>query len=333
MKRNINVLQYGIGPIGAKITKFILDRENIKIVGAVDIDPEKIGKDLGEAAGIGRKLGVIISGNIEEELSRPNIDVVVLTTASGLDSIKPQLSEIVAHRINVVSTCEELTFPWKTNSSFSKEIDEAARLNNVSVLSTGVNPGFLMDFLPSALTAVSKDVEKILVERIQNAQFRRIPFQRKIGAGLTPGEFRKRIDDGSLRHVGLTESMHMIASKLGWELDKTEDIIEPVIAEERTEAGELIIEKGNALGVRQTGRGFSDGEELITLNFIAAVGQPSPKDRIFIKGTPDIDMTIKDGVNGDTATCAITVNAIEAVLNAEPGLRTMIDIPIVGWGK
>lgn len=331
MKKKINVLQYGIGPIGAKITNFILDRENINIVGAVDIDPKKIGRDLGEVAGLNKKLGVTVSGNIEEELSRPNIDVVVLTTASSLDKIKPQLSEIIAHRLNVVSTCEELTYPWKTDPSFSNEIDKAAKMNKVSVLSTGVNPGFLMDFLPSALTAVCKDVETVLVERIQNAQFRRIPFQRKIGAGLTPAEFQKKIEDGSLRHVGLTESMHMIAGKLGWELDKTEDIIEPVIAEEKTAAGEIVIEEGNALGVKQTGRGFSKGNEIITLNFIAAVGQSSPRDRIFIKGTPDIDMTIKDGVNGDIATCAITVNAIEAVMHAEPGLRTMIDNPIVGW--
>ena len=141
MKKKINVLQYGIGPIGAKITSFILEKENINIVGAVDKDPSKIGKDLGEVAGLDRELGVTVSGDIEEELSRPNIDVVVLTTASSLDKIKPQLTEIIAHRLNVVSTCEELTFPWKTNPEFSKEIDEAARMNKVSVLSTGVNPG------------------------------------------------------------------------------------------------------------------------------------------------------------------------------------------------
>ncbi|MEJ2234808.1 MAG: hypothetical protein P8X67_12855, partial [Syntrophobacterales bacterium] len=234
--------------------------------------------------------------------------------------------EIISYGKNVVSTCEELMYPWITNPSLAKEIDVAAREQGISVLSTGVNPGFLMDFLPLVMTAVCRDVEKVTVERIQDAQYRRLPFQKKIGAGLTKGEFEERVKAGNLRHVGLTESMHLLASGLRWKLDRTEDIIEPVIASREVITANLTIEPDRALGVNQIGRGYIGDKELITLVFRATIGEPEPRDRVLIQGTPSIDMAIEEGVNGDTATCAIIVNAIPVVIQAPPGLRTMADI-------
>lgn len=322
----INVVQYGLGPIGLLITKYLLERKIFKIVGAIDIDPQKVGKDLGTIAGLNKKLGVKISSDANKVLKNSRADIVVLTTASSLKTIKPQILQIISHSKNVVSTCEELVYPWLTNPKIAKEIDSAAKRKNVSVLSTGINPGFLMDFLPMAVTAVCKDVNSITVERIQNAKYRRIPFQKKIGAGLTINQFNQKVKDGTLRHVGLTESVHLIASKLGWKLDKTQDIIGPVIAAKNVSTGKIKIEKGNALGVQQTGLGIKNGKEKIKLLFRATIGEKSTKDRIIIDSVPPIDMTIKNGVNGDVATCAITINAIPVVINAKPGLRTMADI-------
>ncbi len=329
----INIIQYGLGPIGNKITSIISEKKNLKIVGAVDIAPNLVGKDIGILAGFSNSIGVKIEKSINDINSEEKADIVVLTTASSLEKIAPQILEIVSAGYNVVSTCEELTYPWLTNPKLAKEIDDAAKSNNVTVLSTGVNPGFLMDFLPSALTAVCKNVKKIKIERIQDAQYRRIPFQKKIGAGLTPLEFENKKKDGSLRHVGLTESIHMIASSLGWRLSKTEDIIEPVIAEAEFNSNGVLVKKGNALGVQQTGRGFVNDEEVISLIFKAAVGQENPRDRVVIDGIPQIDMTIKDGVNGDVATCAITINAIPVVINSPAGLMTMIDVPPVTFSE
>ena len=325
-QKKINVVQYGLGPIGLLITKYLLERKIFKIVGAIDIDPQKVGKDLGTVAGLNKKLGVKISSDADKVLKNSRADIVVLTTTSSLKKIKPQLMQIISHGKNVVSTCEELVYPWLTNPKIAKEIDSTAKRKNVSVLSTGINPGFLMDFLPMALSAVCKDVKKITVERIQNAKYRRIPFQKKIGAGLTTDQFNQKVKDGTLRHVGLTESVHLIASKLGWKLDKTQDIIGPVVAMKNVSTGKIKIGKGNALGVQQTGLGIKNGEEKIKLLFRATIGEKSPRDRIIVDSVPPIDMTIKNGVNGDVATCAITINAIPVVLRANPGLRTMADI-------
>lgn len=322
----IKVVIYGAGPIGAKISQFIHERGSLEITGAVDIAPEKTGRDIGEFTGPGKKTGVIIEKDVKKVLSGKNADVVILATMSSLAKIKPQLTEILSYGINVVSTCEELSYPWITAPETAREIDTAAKQNGVSVLSTGVNPGFLMDFLPLVMTGVCRNVERITVERVQNAANRRIPFQQKVGIGLSVEEFRIKVEEGTLRHVGLTESIHMISARMGWEINSTTDTIEPVVAPEQITVNGRVIEKGRVLGVKQTGRGFSKDRELITLLFKAAAGVDPAYDRITIKGSPEIVSTIKGGVNGDVATCAIVTNAIPVVLRAAPGLKTMADI-------
>ena len=326
MDNKIRVIQYGLGPIGCQSVRYLTERGHFELVGAIDSDPKKVGFDAGELAKLDAPLGLHIDADSTRILREVAADVVLLTTTSSLVQIRPQILEIVSHGKNVVSTCEELMYPWLTNPEIAREIDAAAKQNNVSVLSTGVNPGFLMDFLPLVTTSVCKDVRRILVERIQDAQFRRVPFQEKIGAGLTAQEFERKVREGNLRHVGLTESMHLIATGLRWKLQRTEDTVEPVLASQPVVTESRTIEPGKALGVNQIGRAFVDSEEVITLVFRATVGEPYPRDRILIQGDPDIDMVISQGVNGDTATCAIIINAIPVVIQAPPGLRTMADI-------
>jgi len=239
------------------------------------------------------------------------------------------LAELIREKIHVVSTCEEMAYPWSGYPNLSRDLDKTAQKNKVALVGTGVNPGFLMDYLPVVLTGLCRDVKKIKVSRIQDAAARRIPFQKKIGAGLTLDEFEKEKQADTLRHVGLTESMHLIAHQLGWPLDKTEDIISPVIAEQPITAGYKDILPGRAAGVRQMGRAYVRGNEVITLEFIAAVAQSHPADTISIEGTPNIISTIPGGINGDIATCSIAVNAIDSILKATPGLRLVTDLPAV----
>ncbi|MHC1761576.1 MAG: dihydrodipicolinate reductase [Negativicutes bacterium] len=325
MKAKIKVVQMGLGPIGNKATKYLLEREYLEIVGAIDADPAKEGQDVGMLAGLA-PIGVAVTADIAKALAGKSVDVVLLTTSSALVKIADQLKALLPYGVNVVSSCEELSYPWITNPALSGQIDELARQNDVSVLATGVNPGFLMDFLPIIMTGVCRSVRQIMVERIQNATFRRIPFQKKIGAGLTQEEFRIKVEQGVLKHVGLTESLHLIAARLGWTLDKTSDEIAPVIAETDVKTDQGVIETGKVLGVRQIGRGIASGKEVITLFFRAAIGESESRDRIVIDGEPAIDTCVKGGVNGDVATCAVLVNAIPVVIGARPGLRTMADI-------
>lgn len=326
----IKVVQIGMGPLGQKITQFIAQREGLEVIGAVDVSPELIDKDLGEVCGLDN-MGIKIQGSITACIEDIKPDAVILTTVSSMEKITPQIEKIVSFGIPVVSTCEELSYPWKTSQKLSEKIDTTAKANQVAVLGTGVNPGFLMDSLPTFLTSVCQNVKKIIVHRIQDAAFRRIPFQKKIGAGLTMEQFENKKKEGTLRHVGLPESIQLIASRMGWNLTKVEDIIVPVITEREIKTEALRIPVGYASGIQQIGKGYIDDEDKIILVFKAAVGEPSPRDSIEIQGTPTIKSIIEGGINGDIATCAITINALKQIFHAQPGLRTMADIPVVSF--
>lgn len=317
----------GIGPLGQKTVSYLLERQSIEIIGALDVNPELIGRDVAEIAGCD-PIGVAVSSSLDAEVYQA-ADCAVLTTVSTMQAITPQILELVNRGVPVVSTCEELSFPWDESPELAKTIDDAAKEHHVAVVGTGINPGFLMDSLPSFLTALCQEVEAVEVTRYQNAATRRLPFQKKIGAGQTPEAFAELVSQKKIRHVGLTESVQLIANSLGWQLSKTEDIIQPVIVDKQVQSNEITIEPGGIAGVQQIGRGYVGGVEKITLDFKAWIGEPDPRDTIVIKGRPDIESTIKGGVNGDVATCAITINAIKQIIRTTPGLHTMADIPSV----
>jgi 4-hydroxy-tetrahydrodipicolinate reductase len=323
----VGVIQYGLGPIGQAIARDIAAKREIRIVGAVDIDEQMAGKDLGILVGLNRTLGVTVSSNPREVLANDEARLVTLSTVSSIDRCYPQIEAIVLSRKYVLSTCEELAYPWLTHPDLSKRIDELAKRNGVAVLGTGVNPGFAMDYLPVVVSGICRDVERIRVFRIQDAALRRLPFQRKIGAGLTKEEFEKQRDQQKIRHVGLTESIHMIARAFGWKLDQTEDQVYPVLAEEAIETAAIKVPAGDAKGMRQIGRGIRNGEAIITLEMVMTLGQENPRDLIEIEGTPNVRLVFEGGIHGDIATAAVVVNAIPRVLQLSPGLKTMLDLP------
>ena len=321
----IHAALIGAGPLGINIYKYSLKRHDILITHVIDIEPSLTGKDMGTHAGL--EPNVILISDKLSDIS--NVNVAILATVSDLPRIGPQLLALIELGLPVVSTCEEMFFPWGSSKEWSETIDRAAKDKNVAVLGTGVNPGFLMDALPAMLTGVCEHVDRIEVRRYQDAQFRRIPFQKKIGAGLSYDEFEKRKNEGSLRHVGLSESMHFIAHQLGWTLERTEDKAEPVVAERNIETESLKIMSGQVAGIRQTGTGIVNGQERIKLTFEASVGESESYDEIEIFGTPHIRSRIIGGVHGDVATCSIILNACKSILKASPGLRTMADVPMI----
>jgi len=306
-------------------------KHGLEFVGAVDIDPNKVGKDLGEVVG-GQKIGVRITDDSRKLLTKTKPDIVLHSTGSYLKSVKPQLLEIMRSGADIISTCEELAYPFLKNPIIAKELNSSALRYNVTLLGTGVNPGFVMDALVLTATGVCQDVKSVKSSRIQDASYRRLPFQKKIGAGLTPEEFKSKVAEGTIKHVGFQESIAMIASGLGWKLDRIDEAIEPKLADKPVSSEYLKVEAGQVAGVNQTATGFVGGEPLILLNLQAYLGCPDPKEWIVIDGQPKIDLTIKGGVHGDMATAAVVVNSIPRVLNSKSGLMTMKDLPVPsGW--
>ena len=327
MSGKARVVQFGCGPIGCSIARLAAKKPSIEIVGAIDL--VNVGRDLGEVADIGRNLGVAISNDADAVLGQLKPDVVLHATSSSLEVVYPQLEMIVKAGSNVISTTEELSYPYSAHPDLATKIDRLAKENEVTVLGTGVNPGFLMDTWPLFMTAVCQEVKSIKATRIQDASPRRIPFQKKIGAGKSAAEFDELVKAGTLRHVGLAESIAMIASGLGWELDEVKETIEPIIAQSEVKSDYVTVKPGQVAGVKQVGSGLKEGQELITLDFQAYIGAPESYDAVYITGTPNMEVVIKGGTNGDLATAAIVVNSIPRVISAPPGLVTMKDLPVV----
>ncbi|MBN1509243.1 MAG: hypothetical protein JW955_20525 [Sedimentisphaerales bacterium] len=326
----IEIIHVGIGPLGQMMVRSAVARGSFRIVGAVDTDPAKIGKDLGELCGI-EPLGVRVSGRLDEATRGKSASVAVVATVSNLAALEPQVVQLAEAKLHIVSTAEELFFPWRTQPELARRIDKVCRDSGVACVGTGVNPGYLMDFLPVALTGLCRKVTGVRVWRVQDASIRRVPFQQKIGAGLTPAEFEAKGKTGTLRHVGLPESIDFIAAQLGWKLDRNTENLEPVMAEQEVTSGYKPIAKGMARGVYQVGRGFVGDSEVITLTFKAAVGESESYDEVRIEGEPTFSSRIAGGINGDIATCAVTLNMVRPILNAAPGLRTMADLPAPFW--
>src|SRR5215204_4409408 len=324
----IKVLMYGLGPIGAAVARQVASRKGFQIVGAVDIDHAKIGLDLGDVIGLGKKLRVRITNDAAGAIKSGKPDVAVLCTSSSLRAIMPQIEGVLKKKVAIVSTTEELSYPVGKTRALAKKIDALAKKAKVAVVGTGVNPGFAMDALPIALTGICERVDRVVVQRVQDARIRRLPFQQKIGAGLTTEQFQKKVDDGSVRHVGLTESIAMIADAMGWTLDRITDEIQPKLATVTISSEYLAVDPGYVAGIIQDGIGYRKNEPVIKLHMEAYLGSPETFDSVDIEGSPNLSMKIAGGIHGDVATASITVNSIPKVLQASPGLHTMRDLPL-----
>jgi hypothetical protein len=328
VKKKIRAIQYGIGPIGASILKLLREKEAIDIVGAIDTDPAKVGRDLGEVVGASdAPWGIKVSGDAKGVLDQ-SADVVMHTTSSSLPKVMDQLLACLDVGSCVVSTCEELSYPYRTHPELAAKLDKAAKDSGVALVGTGVNPGFVMDKLVVTLAAVSQRVDHAKAVRIVDASKRRLPLQKKIGAGMSVEEFRAKVKEGTIKHVGLPESVAMVADSLGLRVDQITETIEPKVATERVQTEFLTVEPGQAAGVHQIARGFSEGKELVYMELQMYVGAKDPSDTVALTGHPNISLVIPGGSHGDIATASVAVNSIPAVLEAPSGLRTSRDLPI-----
>ncbi|MBO6577201.1 MAG: hypothetical protein JJ896_17860 [Rhodothermales bacterium] len=329
MSQPIRVVQFGIGPIGASTLRTVLSKEGaFELVGAIDVDPSKVGRDAALVAGLESACGVNVSADAEATLAETRPDVVMHTTSSFLDRMYDQLVVCARAGCNVVSSTEELSYPYHRHPRISQELDAVARENGVTLLGTGVNPGYAMDALALMATGVCNTVKSIRVRRVVDAGKRRLPLQRKVGAGLTEQEFDAKKATGTFGHIGLVESLYMVAEKLGWTLDRVDERLNPVISSREVETPYLTVAAGDVAGIHHCAEGFVGDRQVVSLDLRMFVGAEEPVDAVTVVGDPPIDLAIRGGIFGDTATVAALVNAAPLVVEARPGLVTVADIPL-----
>jgi 4-hydroxy-tetrahydrodipicolinate reductase len=318
------VVSFGLGPIGLGIAESLLDREDVEMIGAIDASDSLAGKDLGHC--LSREAtGTVIVQDPAIVLNGGEGGVVVHATSSRLADILPQLETIVGFGWNVLSTCEELTYPAVADPALAAALDRMASKAGVTVLGAGVNPGFLMDALPLFLSAVCLRVDSILVRRVVDTNQRRPQLQEKVGVGMTADEFAFRAESDQLGHVGLRQSAYLIATRLGWRNPEYAEHLVPVIALEDTETHLGPVRAGAVLGQQQSATLRADQRHRLRLELDMYAGAEG-EDRIEIYGAPSISYVVPGGVNGDVATVALMTNLVRVLDEARPGLLTMSDV-------
>ena len=322
----LRTLAVGLGPIGIATTRLALSRRSLQLVGAVDLDPAKQGRDVGELVGLATPAGVKVEGDLEAALDRLRPDVVLLCTSSFMPAVREDLLRCCRAGVDVVSSCEEMLYPALQHPAIAAEVDAAAVAGGATLLGTGVNPGFVLDFVPVIASAVAYDVERVRGLRVVDAGRRRLPLQKKVGAGMARDEFVALAAAGKLGHVGMRESVALIGQALGLALDDVRQTVEPVIATEQRRTQFLTVEEGQVAGIRNRGFGTSGGDMVIELDLQMYVGAPDPRDEIVLDGDPPVHLRFEGGIFGDSATAAIVVNSVHQVAAASPGLKTILDV-------
>ncbi|MEM1685564.1 MAG: hypothetical protein QXO93_02610 [Acidilobaceae archaeon] len=318
----LNVGFYGFGYIGRLIAKIALER-GFNIIGVVDIDPSIVGRDIGEVLGLSDKLGVVVSSRVD---SIKGSDVVFHATGSYLDKVYDQIVSILGIRADVLSTCETLAYPYYRYPILARRLDELAIKNNVSILGTGINPGFLLDTLVIILSAPFNSIVRVEASRSLDAAKRREPFRRKIGLGLDIDTARRKMESGELTgHVGYAESVLLIADALSINLAKIIEAQEPIVADSDIESSGVKIQRGYVKGVRGYGVGYANNREVIRVEFKAYVGADEYED-ILIEGSSYSIRWRSTGTPGDMGTAAVLVNLAERIGDYGPGLLTMTDL-------
>lgn len=327
----IKVAEWGTGMMGQGLLGYILDRpKDIELCGVIVTNPAKEGKPVGEL--IGRPCDIAMTTDFEAVLAQKP-DVVCINTQSNLDEIEPQIVPAVKAGCNVICIAEKLAYPWASDPGRADFFDRLARENDVTILGTGINPGFVLDALVVMWSSVCLRVDGIEASRVNDLS----PFGPTVmkgqGVGTTVAEFEKGVADGAIvGHIGFPESIMLIGKALGWEIDLIEETREPIVTAVERSTRWVHVAPGDVAGCRHVGKGYSEGELKIHLIHPQQIhphlaGQETG-DYIRIHGEPTVDMQNTPEIPGGKGTFASAGNYIPLMRDAPSGMKTVIDLPI-----
>lgn len=329
----MKILQWGFGAMGSGMVKLLLERSNAEIVGVIDNNPALLGKDIGDILELGHKTGVLVTNDPAAALRDLKPELTLLATGSFVDEVFPQIKMILEAGSNCISTAEEMAYPWNVAPELSKEIDEIAKKNGVSVLGTGINPGFVLDLLVVLMTGTCGKVDHVYAARINDLSPFGPTVMRTQGVGTTPEEFADGVEKGTIvGHIGFEQSIAMIAAALGWKLDEIKQTKEAIVSKTHRESKYIKVEPGMVAGCRQRGYGIMNGKTVIEMDHPQQI-QPEKEntetgDYIKIDGDVKINLSNKPEIPGGLGTINVCVNMIPQTVEGKPGLLTMLDLPV-----
>jgi 2,4-diaminopentanoate dehydrogenase len=329
----LRIIHIGLGEIGRSTLAALAARpRHATLVAAVDSHPDIAGQSLRTLLS-DRPAGKLVP-NLRIDSSLPAAlkrlgknpaDVALVTTGSTTASVAPTLKLLADAGLHVVSSCEELSYPALRSAALAKELDAYAARRKVAILGTGVNPGFAMDIFALACTAPCLSVDSIKILRSLDAAKRRFQLQKKVAAGMTVSAVKKLIREKKIGHVGLSESIALLAAGLGWKLSSIEEKFAPLAAIRAIPGKYFQIAPGQVRGLWMRGFGRAGKKTVITLDLTMAFDAET-FDEIQITGNPSLTVRTTTGFPGDTSTVGMLVNCAATVRQLQPGLRTMLDV-------
>lgn len=333
MRDAIRVLVLGTGQMGSGIARLVLAKKGLTLVGAFGRRAHRVGMDLGQAIGFDHALGIPISVDLERVIEETQPEVAIQATCSRVNDAVAEISTLVGHGVNVISIAEEMAYPKHQSPAIAESLHWKAVSQGVSILGTGINPGFVFDLLVITLTGLCADIQTITAQRSNDLA----PYGPSVlmsqGIGITPEAFQEGLANGTVvGHIGFAESMHMIAKAVGWEIEQIKETREPIISQVQRETPFITVAPGQVAGCHHTAVAYVEGKPVIHLihpqQIHPQLAGVETGDSIEIKGTPDIRLGVNPEIPGGQATMALAVNSIPRVLNAKPGLHSMADLPV-----
>ncbi len=331
--KKFRVVQWGLGAMGSGMARLVLEKDGLELVGGIDMRPDYVGKDLGEVLGAGRKLGVVVTNDPASVLDKAKVDLVVIATTSWTKEQLSDLKKILSAGINCISIAEEMAAPEAQSPELAAEIDALARKNGVSILGTGVNPGFVLDLLVVTLSGVCHQVERIEASRVNDLSPYGPTVMKTQGVGTTPEQFAAGVADGSIvGHVGFPESIRMISDALGLGVTRIEQTREPIVSKVYRETPHVKVAPGMVAGCAHVAVGYAGEKPVVKLVHPQQIhphleGQGTG-DYINIYGKPEIHLSTGPEIAGGIATMGVAVNMIPHVVASTPGLKSMVDLPV-----
>lgn len=329
----IRTVVWGLDSVGMTVARLVGRRKGLVLVGAVDANPELEGLDLGDLMGFGERLKIAVHSDAGAVLTQARPDLVLIASSGRLEEVAPHVIKAMEFGGNVICLAPEMVYPWAADPKMAERLDDLAYAHGVTVLGTGIDPGFVLDSLALTLTGCCLDVERIRASRVIDlTPFGESVF-REVGIGLSPSHFAERLENGRIRtHLGLEQSIHLIADALGWPLERVAEVREPILAEQRRTVGHLRVDPGQVAGVVAAAHGYVDGRVRIILEHSEQVapdveGIPTG-DFIDVEGEPPIHLAIQPAVEGLRGSAALAVNMIGPVVMSGPGLKSMAEMPM-----
>lgn len=332
---NVKVAIWGFGAMGGGVAKVLLQKKGVEITGVCDIHPNRVNQSIFDLLGVerGEHKDVVVTPSIEQVVKKGACDVCVIATDSFTKKAFPKIKFVAEQGVNVVCTAEEMSYPKAQSPELAAEMDKIAKENGVTILGTGINPGLMMDLLAICLSGCMVDVESVMCKRVNSLSPFGPAVMEEQGVGLTVEEFDAGVKDGTLAgHVGFAESVGMIGEALGWEVERFEQQMKPIVTTVDRKSAYGFARAGDVAGVNMTGQGYVDGVLKIDMIHPQQI-EPEAEgtytgDYIVLKGSPEVNMQIRPEVDGGIGTIAMCVNMIPHVINSEPGLKTMLDLPV-----